>query len=370
VIELKAVTKVYSGQTAPAVQNLTMTLPDGETCVLVGPSGCGKSTTLRLINRMIGITSGNILIDGKDINDSDPDKLRMGIGYVIQQIGLLPHRTVAENVAIVPRLYGWDKERIRVRVDQLLNLIGLDPEATRNKFPSQLSGGQMQRVGVARAMAVDPPIMLMDEPFGAVDPIARNKLQDEFLRLQQQMKKTICFVTHDINEAIKMGDRIAICNYGVLVQYGTPEEILTHPANDFVSDFIGHDRLVKKLSLFRLERICAPVRCTVSDSELPGVAQKMRDRQADVCFYLDASGAAAGLLTAADLKEGATPEHLKQLALSRKETLVQGSLALSDALSILLEYGAEYLGVLNGPEPVGTVSMAGIRNFSCKKEED
>ena len=296
-IELREITKVYTGQTTPAVNKVSISIPEGETCVFVGPSGCGKSTTLKMINRMISVTSGAILIDGKDISHSDPDKLRMEIGYVIQQIGLLPHRTVAENIAIVPRLYGWDRERIRARVDELLNLVKLDPEANRDKFPSQLSGGQMQRVGVARAMAADPPIMLMDEPFGAVDPIARANLQDEFHRLQQQMKKTICFVTHDINEAIKMGDRIAIYNNGVLVQYGTPEEILTHPVNDFVSDFIGHDRLVKKLSLFRIEKVCTPVRCTVSDGELeqPALAQKMRDSQADACFYLDASGAGGGV---------------------------------------------------------------------------
>jgi osmoprotectant transport system ATP-binding protein len=195
-IELREVTKIYKGQKVPAVDRLSLQIPEGETCVFVGPSGCGKSTTLRMINRMIEPTSGTILIDNKDIRESDPDRLRMGIGYVIQQIGLLPHRTVAENIAIVPRLYGWPKEKIRQRVDELLELIGLDPETTRDKYPSQLSGGQMQRVGVARAMAADPPIMLMDEPFGAVDPIARNYLQDEFLRLQREMKKTICFVTH------------------------------------------------------------------------------------------------------------------------------------------------------------------------------
>jgi len=371
-IELREATKIYSGQKTPAVNKVTLTVPDGETCVFVGPSGCGKSTTLRMINRMVSITSGAILIDGKDVNLCDPDKLRMGIGYVIQQIGLLPHRTVAENIAIVPRLYRWDKERIRIRVDELLNLVDLDPETNRGKFPSQLSGGQMQRVGVARAMAVDPPIMLMDEPFGAVDPIARANLQDEFHRLQQQMRKTICFVTHDINEAIKMGDRIAIYNNGLLVQYGTPEEILTHPVNDFVSDFIGQDRLVKKLSLFRTEKVCTPPRCTVSDSELelPALARKMRDRQADACFYLDASGAAVGLLTAADLKDGATAEDLKRLALSRQGALIQGSLVLRDALSILLEQGAEYLGVLSGTKPVCTISMTDIRNFSSRKEDE
>jgi len=251
-IELRNVSKRYEGQTQPAVNNLSMKINKGEICVFVGPSGCGKSTTLRLMNRMIAPTSGGIYLNGTEVRSLCPDELRQGIGYVIQQIGLLPHKTVEENIAIVPRLHGWKKDKIKDRTRELVERIGLDVDCDLKKYPSQLSGGQMQRVGVARAMAVDPEIMLMDEPFGAVDPIARCKLQDEFLKLQKTLKMTICFVTHDIDEAIKMGDRIAIFNQGNIVQYDTPENILKWPVNDFVKDFIGSERLLKSLGLTRL----------------------------------------------------------------------------------------------------------------------
>lgn len=372
-IELKEVTKFYKGQEFAAVDNLSLKVEKGETCVFVGPSGCGKSTTLRMINRMIEPSSGTILIDNKDVKDCEPDKLRMGIGYVIQQIGLLPHRTVAENIAIVPRLYGWPKERIKQRVDELLLLIGLDPEVTRNKYPSQLSGGQMQRVGVARAMAADPPIMLMDEPFGAVDPIARNYLQDEFLRLQKEMKKTICFVTHDINEAIKMGDRIAIFNKGKLVQYGTPYEILTKPANDFVSDFIGYDRVVKKLSLFQVEDLVRQQWCIVDENELANARQKMKDKKAEICFIRDASGRLVGFITGDEMDssgEIVSPETIKQKAAARKEAFVQTTTLLRDALSLMLELDTEYLGVVDRDEPAGIITLADIRKHSCRKGEN
>lgn len=369
-IELREVSKVYPGQSAPAVDSLSMTVEKGETCVLVGPSGCGKSTTLRMINRMIEPTSGTILIDNQDIRQGDPDKLRMNIGYVIQQIGLLPHRTVAENIAIVPRLHGWPKDRIKTRVDELLTLIGLDPAETRHKFPSQLSGGQMQRIGVARAMAVDPPVMLMDEPFGAVDPIARNHLQDEFLRLQKEMKKTICFVTHDINEAIKMGDRIAIFSTGELVQYGTPQEILSSPANDFVSDFIGSDRVVKILSLFNVEDVARRTFCTAGESELANAACKMRDADADTCFVLDDGDAPAGFVTAADMEKhgGAAAENIRQIAAGRRGAFVQETILLRDALSLMLELDTEQLGVMDGSRITGVISLRDIRKHASKKE--
>ena len=370
-IELKEVSKLYRGQPAPAVDNLSMTVPNGETCVLVGPSGCGKSTTLRMINRLIEPNSGTIMIDNKDIRESDPDKLRMDIGYVIQQIGLLPHRTIEENIAIVPRLHGWPKDRIKKRVEELLDLIGLDPEVTRSKFPSQLSGGQMQRVGVARAMAVDPPIMLMDEPFGAVDPIARNHLQDEFLRLQRELRKTICFVTHDINEAIKMGDRIAIFNQGRLVQYGTPREILSRPANDFVTDFIGNDRVVKMLSLFRVEDVVKTKACSVGENELANIADKMADLGARVCFLTDAGGRAAGFITAQDMEArgaGVAPETWLSVAAGRKGAFVQEDVLLRDALSLMLELDSDYLGVLSGSRLTGAISLQDIRKHASKKE--
>jgi osmoprotectant transport system ATP-binding protein len=250
-LELRNVTKRYPGASEPAVDDLSLEVPAGEICVLVGPSGCGKTTAMRMVNRMIEPTSGEILLDGHDVRDRPPAELRRGIGYVIQQIGLFPHRTVGQNIATVCELEGWSAERTRARVDALLELVFLDPEL-RNRYPAQLSGGQRQRVGVARALAVDPPLMLMDEPFGAIDPIGRDRLQGEFLRLQQQLRKTIVFVTHDIDEAIRIGDRIAVMKKGgVLAQYATPAELLLHPRGEFVEQFVGGDRTLKRLSLLR-----------------------------------------------------------------------------------------------------------------------
>jgi osmoprotectant transport system ATP-binding protein len=255
-LELRGVSKRYPGQREPAIHELSFTVSAGDVCVLVGPSGSGKTTALRLINRMIPVTAGDILLGGRSVLHREPKELRREIGYVIQQIGLFPHQTVAENIATVPRLLGWHKERIGARVSELLELIDLDPAEMRERYPAQLSGGQRQRVGVARALAADPPLMLMDEPFGAIDPINRGRLQDEFLRLQAKVKKTVVFVTHDIDEAIKMGDRIAILREGgVLVQYDTPREILTHPADEFVAQFVGADRGLKRLALTSLAEV-------------------------------------------------------------------------------------------------------------------
>jgi osmoprotectant transport system ATP-binding protein len=252
-LELRDVSKSYEGQREPAIVDLSLTVPAGEVCVLVGPSGSGKTTAMRLINRMISISGGDILLGGRSVLERDARELRREIGYVIQQIGLFPHQTVGENIATVPGLLGWDKQRIAARVQELLALIGLDPQEMAGRYPSQLSGGQRQRVGVARALAADPPLMLMDEPFGAIDPINRARLQDEFLGLQAKVKKTVVFVTHDIDEAIKMGDRIAILREGGrLAQYDPPREILIHPADDFVAEFVGADRGIKRLSLTTL----------------------------------------------------------------------------------------------------------------------
>jgi osmoprotectant transport system ATP-binding protein len=252
-IEFRAVSKTYPGTDTSVVNDLSFEILDGEVCVLVGPSGCGKTTTMRMINRLIEPTDGEILIDGQKNTSMSGTQLRRKIGYAIQQIGLFPHRTIADNIGTVPGLLGWDKGRIRERVDELLELVGLDPNDYRNRYPAELSGGQQQRVGVARAMAADPPIMLMDEPFGAVDPITRERLQDEFVRIQQDIKKTIVFVTHDIDEAIKMGDKIAILKQGgVLAQYDSPENILSRPNSEFVSSFVGNDRILKRLSLLRV----------------------------------------------------------------------------------------------------------------------
>ncbi|HEV2979794.1 MAG TPA: ABC transporter ATP-binding protein [Solirubrobacteraceae bacterium] len=242
--------KRYEGEQEPAIKDLSFTVPAGDVCVLVGPSGSGKTTTMRLINRMISLTSGDILLGGSSVLRRDPRALRREIGYVIQQTGLFPHQTVAENVATVPRLLGWDKALVAARVRELLELVDLDPGEMSHRYPAQLSGGQRQRVGVARALAGDPPLMLMDEPFGAIDPINRARLQDEFLALQRKVRKTVVFVTHDIDEAIKMGDRIAILREGgVLAQYDTPAAILSRPADDFVARFVGADRALKRLAL-------------------------------------------------------------------------------------------------------------------------
>jgi osmoprotectant transport system ATP-binding protein len=277
-LELRHVSKTYPGATAPAINDLSIEVGAGEICVLVGPSGCGKTTAMRLINRMIELTSGDILLDGASISTREPAALRREIGYAIQQIGLFPHRSVAQNIATVPELLGWDAARVRSRVDELMELIGLEREMGE-RFPAQLSGGQRQRVGVARALAADPPLMLMDEPFGAIDPITRTRLQNEFLRLQEHVKKTVVFVTHDIDEAIKMGDRIAILRVGgELAQYATPEQILMAPADAFVEDFVGEDRALKRLSLQRVADVelgPAPV-----DSDAPRVAATMLLRDA------------------------------------------------------------------------------------------
>ena len=248
-IDLRDVVKVFPGSAAPAVGGLSLEVPEGEIAVLVGPSGCGKSTTLRMINRLIEPTSGTITVAGRDIGAQKPHELRLSIGYVIQQSGLFPHRTIARNIATVPELLGWDKRRTAARVDELMDLVGLDPELS-GRYPAELSGGQQQRVGVARALAADPPVLLMDEPFGAVDPIVRLRLQQELLDLQRRLHKTIVFVTHDIDEAIALGDRMAVLNVGgVLEQYGPPVEVLAAPANDFVLEFLGADRGLKRLSL-------------------------------------------------------------------------------------------------------------------------
>ncbi|WP_425459835.1 ABC transporter ATP-binding protein [Homoserinimonas aerilata] len=249
-IELDEVSKVYPGQPVPAVERFSMTIEPGELVMLVGPSGCGKTTTMKMINRIIEPSSGAIRIDGRDVLSLNPNELRRHIGYVIQQIGLFPHLTIAENIATVPRLLGWSKQRTAERVEELLTTVQLDPGVFAKRYPRQLSGGQQQRVGVARALAADPPVMLMDEPFGATDPITREKLQAEFLRLQAEIGKTIIFVTHDFEEAIRLGDRIAVLSERSRIeQFDTPANILAAPANDYVSSFIGQGAALKRLAL-------------------------------------------------------------------------------------------------------------------------
>jgi len=253
VIHLENVSKRFASG-SNAVLNLTLEIPDGQTCVLIGPSGCGKTTTLRMINRLIDPDSGRILVDGADTQGVDPAALRLKMGYVIQQTGLFPHMTVGENVGTVPRLWKWHAERIRKRVDELLELVGLDPVEYRDRYPHQLSGGQRQRVGFARALAADPPILLMDEPFGAVDRITRERLQHEFVSIQRSMRKTVVFVTHDIDEAVMVGDRICLMKMQAqIAQYDTPERIVLHPASEYVSEFLGRERLVRRMSVVRID---------------------------------------------------------------------------------------------------------------------
>jgi osmoprotectant transport system ATP-binding protein len=304
-------TKVYPGREGAAVDRLSLTVPAGEICVLVGPSGGGKTTALKLVNRLIPLTSGDIRIDGTSILEHDLTELRRSIGYVIQQVGLFPHMTVEANIGTVPRLLGWERRRIRERVAELLELVGLDPDQDRRRFPAELSGGQRQRVGLARALAANPALMLMDEPFGAIDPIVRARLQDEFLRLQQELRKTVVFVTHDVDEAIKIGDRIAILRQGgVLAQYDTPQQILDHPIDDFVADFVGRDRALKALSLRTLGELeLAPAGRDGGDGlpQLPAEAS-LRDAlsvliaaRRDALLVVGADGSPLGIARRADL---------------------------------------------------------------------
>ncbi len=275
-LSMQNVTKIYPGaEKIKAVDNLSFDLHNGEICILVGPSGCGKTTCMKMINRLIPMTSGKILIDGQNINHMDTIELRRNIGYVIQNIGLFPNMTIAENIAVVPKMKGWDVERINERVKALLEIVNLPGDEFMNRYPRELSGGQQQRIGVARAMAANPPIMLMDEPFGAIDPINREHLQDEFLRIQEKVKKTIVFVTHDIDEAIKMGDKICLMKTGKLVQFNSPESLLTKPANDFVKDFVGSDRALKRLSLVKVRDAMQPAALLIKQNESPETAKSM-----------------------------------------------------------------------------------------------
>jgi osmoprotectant transport system ATP-binding protein len=334
-ILLDGVTKRYDAKSAPAVDNITIEIPAGEIVMLVGPSGCGKTTTMKMINRLIEPTSGRILIGDEDVTHRDPDQLRRHIGYVIQGAGLFPHFTVADNIAIVPRLLKWDKKRIAARVDELLDLVNLEPTQYRDRYPRELSGGQQQRVGVARALAADPPVLLMDEPFGAVDPITRQRLQDELLRLQDELRKTIVFVTHDFDEAVKLGDRIAILQQGSeIVQYDTPEQILANPANDFVRSFVGHGAALKQLTLARVRDVelheAAVIRVGGDPAEAIRAARAI-DREHVI--ILDAQDRPLRWMSLDELQE---PRSLD--AVTRDEELEKVSLAstLNDALDNML----------------------------------
>jgi osmoprotectant transport system ATP-binding protein len=361
VVAFEHVTKRYAGAGAPAVDDLTLTIPAGEICVLVGPSGSGKTTTMKMVNRLIEPTSGRITIDGTDIMRLPVVDLRRRIGYVIQQVGLFPHLTVAENVAVVPRLLRWSQSRIRERTEELLELVGLEPGGYRARYPSELSGGERQRVGVARAMAADPSVMLMDEPFGAVDPIRRERLQNEFLRLQARLRKTIVFVTHDVDEAIKMADRIAILQRGgTLAQYDTPDAILAGPASEFVERFVGADRGLKRLSLARVRDL------PLGDASVA----RAGERRADVRRRLERAGSEPFALLVDDQERplGWIDRHeldgdgvVDPDAATPGAPTVQPETTLRDALSAMLGSSVQLGAVVDEHDRViGVISVDAI----------
>ena len=356
-IRLESLTKRWhNGQVA--VDSLDLDIRDGEICMLVGPSGCGKTTTLKMINRLVEPTAGRIFLAGDDVTGSDPVELRRRIGYVIQHVGLFPHLTVAGNVATVPRLLGWDKARIRARVDELLELVGLEPARYRGRYPHQLSGGQRQRVGVARALGVDPPVLLMDEPFGAVDPIARGRLQQEFLRLQAEVAKTVVFVTHDIDEAVLVGDRIAVLrDGGVLEQFGSPVEVLGRPASDFVADFVGADRGLKRLSVISVDVAALERPVTVAPDDTLAEARQAMDRSAWAAV-VDVGDRLVGELRRADADGDATVRDRMRPVDAR----VGAGATLKDVSSALLLSEAGWVAVVDGERLLGVFTPESLHS--------
>jgi osmoprotectant transport system ATP-binding protein len=373
-IQLKELTKIYPGQREPAVKSVNMDIPEGEIVVLVGPSGCGKTTTMKMINRLIEPTSGEIYLSGENVTNVDPDDLRRRIGYVIQQIGLFPHQTIHDNIATVPKLLGWDKARINARVEELLETVGLDPAQYRHRYPKEMSGGQRQRVGVARAMAADPEVMLMDEPFGATDPITRERLQNEFLRLQEEINKTIIFVTHDIDEAIKMGDRIAILReQSVIAQFDAPETILTAPADAFVEDFIGSGASLKRLNLSRVRDVDyhSDVPIGTYDESREALYNRLHASDWTALLMLDDERRPVRWLRATDFKRANA--DLREVGLPHKAK-VEPQATLSDALNEMIVGNAGCAVVVDGRDryqglvDIDTIMIA-IRTMRDANEE-
>ena len=362
-VGLREVTKRYDAGTHPAVDALTLEIPAGEVCVLVGPSGCGKTTALKMINRLIEPTSGAITINGRDARALAPAQLRRRIGYVIQQVGLLPHLTIAANVATVPKLLGWERHRITTRVTEMLDLVGLPADEYGSRYPSELSGGQQQRIGLARALAADPPVMLMDEPFSAVDPITRDRLQNDFLRLQRTVAKTVVFVTHDIDEAVKMADHIAVMRDGRLVQYATPAELLANPVDAFVADFVGADRALKRLSLMRVADLALTAAPSVTAADHVEIVHS-RIGGGDLepidgyLLLTDASGRPQGWVTVSRLNSGGRVGDTAAIA---AQPLLQPQTTARDALSQMFDAGARCAAVVDADGVVtGVVEIATI----------
>ncbi|MER6078328.1 betaine/proline/choline family ABC transporter ATP-binding protein [Streptomyces sp. NPDC001833] len=353
-IRFEQVTKRYADGTT-AVDGLSFEVAEGELVTLVGPSGCGKTTTMMMVNRLVEPTSGRILVDGEDVAGVDPVRLRRRIGYVIQQVGLFPHRTVLDNTATVPALLGWKRARARARAAELLDLVGLDPKTYGPRYPDQLSGGQRQRVGVARALAADPPVLLMDEPFGAVDPVVREQLQDEFLRMQAAVRKTVLLVTHDIEEAVRLGDRIAVYGQGRIEQFDTPGAVLGRPATPYVAGFVGADRGLKRLSVTDIEP---------DDLEQPPVARlgesagsaaaRLRAEGARWAVVLDAHGDLHGWVGRDELAAGGTIDALAH----RMTAWVPVGAPLKQAFGVMLQYDAGWVAVLDGSRFLGVLTPA------------
>lgn len=372
-IVLEEVTKRYPGSKVPAVDRVSMTIPAGEIVVFVGPSGCGKTTTMRMINRLIEPTSGKITIGGRNALSIKPDKLRQGIGYSIQQSGLFPHMTIAQNVGMVPGLVGWKRKRVTARVDEMLDLVGLDPDTYRNRYPRQLSGGQQQRVGVARALAADPPVLLMDEPFGAVDPITRGLLQDELLRLQIELGKTIVFVTHDFSEAVKLGDRIAVLgSQSKILQYDTPEAILANPADDTVAGFIGSGAALQQLTLLRVRDVELDDCPTALESDPPErLLAAVTERPRSWGLVLDQRNRpvawvnARHLTGAKSLRGIGDPVGELVSTQSTLQDALEALLAASSASTVATGHRGEYKGLINIDTLVQT-----IRTLREEHEDD
>jgi len=352
-----------------AVNNLDLHIREGELVALIGPSGSGKTTTMKMINRLIDPSEGSILINGKAVLEHNVVELRRNIGYVIQHIGLLPHMTIAENIAIVPKMLKWDKMRYAARVDELLALVGLNPEEYRQRYPAELSGGQQQRIGVIRALAADPAIILMDEPFSALDPISREQLQDEVLRLQQALHKTIVFVTHDIDEAIKMGDKICIMNQGEIVQFDTPERVLRHPANEFVSSFIGTKRMSQLESLPSIEEVIIRPVTAKPNRGLAEAINTMRRQKVDTLIIVDKNNVFLGVAGAWEIQQHFQQEKMTLEDVMRKDIpVLLATQSLSEAIHLISKHQVAYLPVINDrQELLGIVNRASLVDIMARQ---
>jgi osmoprotectant transport system ATP-binding protein len=357
-IKLEKVTKIYPDGTE-AVKEVSFEVKKGELCVLLGPSGCGKTTTMKMINRLIPVTSGKIYVDGTDITKVSENELRRNLGYAIQEIGLFPHMTVRGNIETVPALKGWPKAERKKRAEQLLELVRMNPKEFIGKYPSELSGGQRQRVGLARALGADPPILLMDEPFGAIDPITRTELQNEFLKIQQEIKKTIIFVTHDIYEAIKMGDKIALMKEGRLVQYGTPADLVYRPKDKFVEDFVGADRALKGLQLIQVREVMEAAPPTMkADEKATAAKERMKQEGIDWLAVVNDDGKFLGWLSRLDLERGETVRDV----MKPSSVAATANTVLNEALSLMLSSGLITLAVVDSDNRLeGVLSFDDIR---------